>query len=102
MADLSRLDFEQPDLHTFPLIGIAREAVRCGSTYPTVLSAADTIAVNAFLNQRISFLEIAFVVQSTLDAHVVSNQVLDLDTILDADRWATGYASVLTGMSSTA
>lgn len=102
LADLARLEFEPPDLETFPLINLARESVARGTTYPTVLSAADTVAVQAFLNGQITFLDIAAVINATLDGHVPDNTNIDIESILAADRWATTFAtSVVSDLAST-
>lgn len=82
-----RLTFDQPDLERFPALRIAREVGVAGYTYPTVLSAADEIAVEAFLRQEIGFTDIPAVIQNVLDAHT-PHEVTSLDAILEADRWA--------------
>jgi 1-deoxy-D-xylulose-5-phosphate reductoisomerase len=92
-TDLTRLDFEAPDHGTFPLLNIAREAGISGSTYPTVLSAADSVAVDAFLEGRISFQGIAAVVRAALDAHVAPSGPLTLDAVADAETWAERVAT---------
>jgi 1-deoxy-D-xylulose-5-phosphate reductoisomerase len=83
----ARLTFEQPDLERFPALRIAREVGVAGRTYPTVLSAADEVAVGAFLREEIGFTDIPAVIQDVLDAHT-PHDITDLDVILEADRWA--------------
>ena len=85
------LTFEAPDLERFPALRIAREAGMAGRTYPTVLSAADEIAVGAFLQGQIAFTDIPAIIQAVLDEHV-PQEVTGLDVILDADRWARRIA----------
>lgn len=92
LLSLSCLSFEQPDVEAFPLLSIAREAGKRGSTYPAVLSAADSIAVQAFLDRRISFLDIAGVVQAVLDMHAASAGPLTLEAVNEADSWAANAA----------
>lgn len=87
-TDLVQLDFEPPDLELFPLLQLARQAGGSGSTYPTVLSTADAIAVEAFLANRLPFDGIAAVVSEVLDAHVPATGALTLDAVASADRWA--------------
>jgi 1-deoxy-D-xylulose-5-phosphate reductoisomerase len=89
---LSRLDFEAPDHAVFPLLSLAREAVLRGSTFPTVLSAADTVAVDAFLGGDLPFVGIAEVIDETLNAHVPDSGPLTIEAITEADDWASGYA----------
>jgi 1-deoxy-D-xylulose-5-phosphate reductoisomerase len=66
LAAIGRLEFLAPDEIRFPALRIAREALRAGGGAPTVLNAANEIAVAAFLGRRIGFLDIAAVVEATL------------------------------------
>jgi 1-deoxy-D-xylulose-5-phosphate reductoisomerase len=68
-AALSRLDFEPPDRSRFPCLGLAYDAARVGGTAPAWLSAANEVAVEAFLAGRIAWTRIAEVVAEVLDAH---------------------------------
>jgi 1-deoxy-D-xylulose-5-phosphate reductoisomerase len=66
LAACARLDFMKPDEKRFPAIRLAREALHMGGTAPTILNAANEVAVFAFLDGRIGFLDIAGVVEETL------------------------------------
>lgn len=88
MVDFTRLDFERPDEDVFPLLSIARDAARQASTYPTVLSAADAVAVEAFLHRRIRFDQIAYVVQHVIERHVPTQQRISIEGIDAACDWA--------------
>jgi 1-deoxy-D-xylulose-5-phosphate reductoisomerase len=88
---ITRLDFEPVDHATFPLLSLAVAAGRRGATYPGVYNAANEEAVAAFLADRIGFLGIPAVVEATLEAHTASDR-MDLDTVLDAERWARDHA----------
>ncbi len=68
LVALARLDFEAPDEIRFPALRLAREALRAGGGVPTILSAANEIAVDAFLQRRIGFLDIVGTVSRVLDA----------------------------------
>jgi 1-deoxy-D-xylulose-5-phosphate reductoisomerase len=68
LAALARLDFFEPDLDRFPALRLAREALCAGGGAPAILSAANEVAVDAFLNRRIGFLDIAATVARVLDA----------------------------------
>jgi 1-deoxy-D-xylulose-5-phosphate reductoisomerase len=68
LAALARLDFAEPDMARFPALGLARAALRAGGGAPTILSAANEIAVEAFLQRKIGFLDIARTVSRVLDA----------------------------------
>lgn len=92
LLDLARLDFEPPDEVAFPLLRLARESIQRGGVYPTVLSAADSVAVDGFLSGQIGFLEIADVVAATLDSFVDVTGELNLEAIHDADIRATALA----------
>ncbi|MDQ3539340.1 MAG: 1-deoxy-D-xylulose-5-phosphate reductoisomerase [Chloroflexota bacterium] len=84
---LRTLTFDQPDLDRFPALRVAREAGRAGQTFPTVLSAADELAVAAFMDGAIRFLDIPDVVERVLDRHEPI-PVRDLETIAEVDSWA--------------
>jgi len=81
------LTFEPVDFAEYPCLKLAVNAGKLGGTYPTVLCAADETAVNLFLNNSISFTEIATIIEKTLDMHrPVSNP--GLEDILRSDKWA--------------
>lgn len=65
---LGRLDFEAPDLAAFPCLRLAFEAMRGGIAATTVLNAANEVAVSAFLQRQLGFLDIAEVIESTLNS----------------------------------
>ena len=67
LATVGRLDFLPPDEIRFPALRLARDALRAGGGAPTILNAANEMAVAAFLERRIGFLEIAAVVEATLE-----------------------------------
>jgi 1-deoxy-D-xylulose-5-phosphate reductoisomerase len=81
------LTFQKPDLEKFPCLALAFEACKVGKTLPAVLNAANEVAVNAFLNEEISFSDIARIVGWTMDAHTVAANP-ELSDIIDADRLA--------------
>jgi len=67
LARAGQLTFEEPDLERFPALRIAKEALAAGGRAPAVMNAADEVAVAAFLDRRIGFLDIARVVSETLE-----------------------------------
>ena len=85
------LQFEAPDVETFPMLRLAREAGEAGGTAPCVFNAANEVAVAAFLDGRLPFLAIAEVVESAL-ARSDHAPARDLDELLDADRSARALA----------
>jgi len=85
------LEFQAPDLETFPLLEVAREAGERGGTYPCAYNAANEVAVAAFLGGGLSFLAIAEVVAETLSA-VDGSPARDLDELSEADAQARSIA----------
>jgi 1-deoxy-D-xylulose-5-phosphate reductoisomerase len=87
LAAAKSLSFEKPDLARFPCLGLAYEALRRGGTVPTVLNAANEVAVEAFLAGRLAFTGIAGVIAETLAA-VPPSPADDLEQIMEADARA--------------
>ena len=85
------LEFEPPDLETFPLLALARRAGEQGGTYPCAFNAANEVAVAAFLEGRLPFLGIASTVEETL-AEVDGAAAGDLEDLVEADREARRLA----------
>jgi 1-deoxy-D-xylulose-5-phosphate reductoisomerase len=83
----ARLDFEAPDLERFPALALARGAAEAGGTAPTVLNAANEVAVGAFLERRLAFPEIAAVIEGVL-ARQPAMPARSVEDILAADGWA--------------
>ena len=89
LAALGQLVFQRPAHDRFPALGLAIDSMKSGGLAPTVLNAANEIAVQAFLDHRIGFLDISRVVGATLDADNGSNGMAgDLDTVLGTDARA--------------
>jgi 1-deoxy-D-xylulose-5-phosphate reductoisomerase len=95
LAELGTLEFAAPDLKRFPALSIARQAGVSGGTYPAVLSAADEVAVSAFMAGEISFLRIVEIVDAVLNQHQPTYHNLTLELIAEADGWARQYARQL-------
>lgn len=94
LVSIGSFTFESPDTTRFPALRLAREAGKAGATYPTVYSAVDEIAVDAFANRQLSFQGIAHLIEAVLDRHE-PRSVTALDDVLDADSWARREANVL-------
>jgi 1-deoxy-D-xylulose-5-phosphate reductoisomerase len=87
LAKLGSLTFEEPDPERFPALVLARRAGEIGGTLPAVLNAANEVAVEAFVNGRISFPQISETVRRAMEQHqAVSHPTLK--QILEADAWA--------------
>lgn len=101
LRKMSELTFEEPDLDRFPCLGLAYHALRKGGTMPTVLNAANEIAVQAFLDGKISLDRIATLNQAVMEEHDVEPAKL-FETILSADAWARERAIMKLGIRSAA
>jgi 1-deoxy-D-xylulose-5-phosphate reductoisomerase len=94
LAQVAELTFERVDLEAFPCLRLAGEAARAGGTAPCVLNAANEIAVHAFLKGGLRFLEIAEVIERTLD-ELGSQPVRAFESLYEADRQARDVAASL-------
>ncbi|HSZ04321.1 MAG TPA: 1-deoxy-D-xylulose-5-phosphate reductoisomerase [Solirubrobacteraceae bacterium] len=91
LAAVGELSFEAVDLDAFPCLRLAGEAARDGGTAPCVLNAANEIAVHAFLEGRLRFVEIPEVIERTL-SELASEPVLSFESLYEADRQARAVA----------
>jgi 1-deoxy-D-xylulose-5-phosphate reductoisomerase len=91
LAAVGELGFEAVDLEAFPCLRLAGEAAREGGTAPCVLNAANEIAVHAFLEGRLRFVEISEVIERTL-VELGSEPVLSFESLYEADRQARAVA----------
>ena len=92
LASVGTLNFSRPDLDRYPCLKLAQQAGRAGGTYPAVMAAADEVAVEAFLERRIAFTDIADYVHQAMDAHR-SMKDPDIEAIDAADAWARGFTT---------
>jgi 1-deoxy-D-xylulose-5-phosphate reductoisomerase len=99
-TQLRDLTFEVPDLDTFQCLALAYEAGRTGGTAPAILSASNEVAVAAFLEGRIGWLEIAAVVEETLRGG--AGNADEVGDVLDADRRAREQALAIVDRRSNA
>jgi len=91
LAALGRLEFSAPDPVRFPALRLAREALLAGQGAPTILNAANEVAVARFLSRRLGFLDIARVVEETMD-RLGAPPVMGLDAVIDLDSTARAEA----------
>ena len=87
LAEIGRLDFEEPDVERFPALDLARRAGEEGGTLPAVLNAANEVAVEAFCERQLSYMGITESVAAVMAAHEIVAQP-SLEEILEADSWA--------------
>ncbi|MEO1167651.1 MAG: 1-deoxy-D-xylulose-5-phosphate reductoisomerase [Pseudomonadota bacterium] len=91
LAEIARLDFEEPDPERFPAIALARSAMESGGARPAILNAANEEAVAAFLAKRIGFLDIAAIVADVLNGYA-PDAPETLDDVFAIDAEARGHA----------
>jgi 1-deoxy-D-xylulose-5-phosphate reductoisomerase len=98
LARVHELTFETPDLARFPALALARQAMKTGGAAPTVLNAADEIAVGEFIAGRIGFPAITALVEATLDAAAARGLLAEpagIDAALAIDHIARSIALAL-------
>jgi 1-deoxy-D-xylulose-5-phosphate reductoisomerase len=90
--EVAHMDFEQPDLKRFPCLRLAYEAIKAGGIMPTVLNAANEIAVEAFLNEQVKFTDIAVIIERSM-AQFSPDNADTLELVLQADSQARQVAA---------
>jgi 1-deoxy-D-xylulose-5-phosphate reductoisomerase len=91
LTQLARFDFEKPDLNVFPCLQLAFDALKIGGTAPAILNAANEIAVEAFLQRKLAFLDIPNVIEKTLSA-IAAEPARHLDVLIAADQQGRAIA----------
>lgn len=94
LVKVSRLTFEKPNLKRFPCLTLGFEAKKSGGTLPAVLNAANEKAVEAFLLEKIPFLQIPRLIEKVMIRHRLNSRP-SLADILQADQWARKEAESL-------
>ena len=92
LVKIGSLTFYPPDTESFPLLSLAKRAISDGGAMPAVVNAADEIAVEAFLNRKISFADISRVVADTYERMTSARTLSSLEDIISADREARAMA----------
>ena len=93
-AERSSLTFEQPDTDTFKCLSLAYRAVKEGGTMPAAMNGANETAVEAFLNDKIGFLDIAYIIEKTMDAYTVKYDYW-VEDLVEADKWEKDFSAAL-------
>ncbi|HDL60339.1 MAG TPA: 1-deoxy-D-xylulose-5-phosphate reductoisomerase [candidate division WOR-3 bacterium] len=94
LTEIKKFEFYEPDYNRFPLLKLAYDVLKDGGTMPAVMNASNEIAVYAFLDGKIGFLDIERVVFQTVEKHkIIYNP--SLHDLLEADKWAREYANHL-------
>lgn len=94
LTEIGKLTFFKPDHDRFPCLSLGYEALRIGGTMPATMNAANEVAVDAFLQDGIRFLDIPDIIRSTMEAHA-PRPIDGLEAALEADRWARDKAESL-------
>jgi len=94
LTEVGKLTFCKPDHDRFPCLNLGYESLRIGGTMPAAMNAANEVAVDAFLNGGLRFIEIADVIRNTMHAHT-HREIAGLEDALEADRWAREKAGSL-------
>lgn len=92
--EYNNLTFEKPKIDKFPCLSLAYKAIKTGGTMPTVLNAANEIAVARFINREISFIDIPKLIEMAMSAYTVKYNYTIKD-VLEADKWAREYTKTL-------
>jgi 1-deoxy-D-xylulose-5-phosphate reductoisomerase len=98
LARIANLSFEQPDLERFPALGVARRALETAGAAPTILNAANEVAVREFVAHRLGFTGISALVEATLDAAARRGLLAEpasLEDAMDIDHVARMMAAEL-------
>jgi 1-deoxy-D-xylulose-5-phosphate reductoisomerase len=92
--EIGHLSFEKPDTKRFRCLDLALKAGYIGQSMPAVLSGANEIAVKAFLDGKIMFLEIPQLIEKTMEQHKL-HPIDSIDRAIEADQWAKATATVI-------
>lgn len=87
LHEIGTLTFKKPKKISFPCLSYAYRALKAGGTMPSVLNAANEVAVNAFLKGIIRFTEIPVIIRKTMEEHTVRSDT-ELHAVIEADQWA--------------
>ncbi|UCB50014.1 MAG: 1-deoxy-D-xylulose-5-phosphate reductoisomerase [Deltaproteobacteria bacterium] len=91
LDEIEPLTFQKPDLKKFPCLDLALEAGEIGQSMPAVMNGANEIAVDAFLNDKIGFLQIPMLIRRTMEAHRTS-PIDSIEKVMETDSWARDTA----------
>lgn len=92
LGRVGQLTFEEPDIDRFPALNLCYEALKAGGTSPAVISAANEVAVEAFLREEIRFTDIPVIMAGVLKAHR-STEANSIEEVLRVDRWGRERAA---------
>ena len=93
-AQRNSLTFEKPDMDTFKCLSLAYRAIKTGGTMPTVMNGANEMAVAAFLENKVGFLDIADIIEKTMMSYNVKYDYA-VEDLVEADKWARNFSNNL-------
>ncbi len=93
-AQRNSLTFEKPDMDTFKCLSLAYRAIKTGGTMPTVMNGANEMAVTAFLENKIGFLDIADIIEKTMMSYNVKYDYT-VEDLVEVDKWARNFSNNL-------
>jgi 1-deoxy-D-xylulose-5-phosphate reductoisomerase len=91
LLEIAKLEFEAPDTQRFPCLQLAYDALQLGGTAPAILNAVNEVAVAAFLNKKIHFLDISVLVAKVLNKIKIT-PVISVEQLIAADAEARHFA----------
>jgi len=89
-SQIGKLTFLQPDFKKFPCLSLAYKSLEKGGTVPSVLNAANEIAVKLFLEKKIKFPDIPLIIEKAINEHKIIEDPC-LEDLIEADSWARNY-----------
>jgi 1-deoxy-D-xylulose-5-phosphate reductoisomerase len=100
LVGIGGLTFHHPDVKRFPCLQLAFDALDLGGSMPAAMNAANEVAVEAFLANKLPFTQIPTLINATMDAHK-PEKVIDIASVLSVDAWARQKAQSLVAKHST-
>jgi len=91
LAEIARLDFQQPDYDNVPCLKLARQVAAVGGSAPAVMNAANEIAVDAFIKKKIGYVDIYTVVDKVVQ-RVENQKITDLQDVISIDKASRHYS----------
>jgi 1-deoxy-D-xylulose-5-phosphate reductoisomerase len=100
LDEIGKLTFEKPDMEKFKCLDLALKAAEMGGSMPAVLNGANEIAVASFLEGKIGFLDIPFLIENVMAAHR-SHPIDSIETVMQVDTWARDKALTMMNAKSS-
>jgi 1-deoxy-D-xylulose-5-phosphate reductoisomerase len=92
LFDYHDLTFEKPDIETFRCLALAFDAMKKGNSYPVIMNAANEVAVDAFLNRKIRYLDIPMLIEEAF-ANIENISIDKYEDVIDIDKYTREFVS---------